>query len=123
MEGILRLLHGQDLNASFFKPHSHQRHSPLAAVELRLLIRGALGSAQDGPEQLLLAGSQHAEFRLQQGLGSCLAWFSSPLWLPLIQPSVKGPLLELQGTVATHCFEAWWGQDVIAVIGLTKEEL
>lgn len=46
MEVILRLLHGQDLNASFSKPRSHQRHGPLAGVELWLLIRGTLGTLE-----------------------------------------------------------------------------
>ncbi|XP_023785724.1 regulator of G-protein signaling 10 isoform X3 [Cyanistes caeruleus] len=46
MEVILRLLHGQGLNVSFFKPYSHQRHSPSAGagLELWLLIRGTLGT-------------------------------------------------------------------------------
>lgn len=95
MEAILRLLHGQGLNVSFFKPCSHQRHSPLAgaALELWWLIRGALGtlvSAQGWGWPRAAAAGMFPACRIQIAAGGlALAWLGSllPLWFPLIQPS------------------------------------
>lgn len=89
MEVILRLLHGQGLNISFFKAQS----CSWCWLELWLLIRGTLGtlvSAQGwGWPRAAAAGLLSAcTIQIAAG-GLALAWLGSllPPWLPLIQPS------------------------------------
>ena len=104
---------GKGLNASFIKPASHQRHSPLvgAGLGMWLLIRCTAGNTDEYPwlgivQCLLLHGPcfQCAEFRLQQG-GLPPAWLGSilPHWLSLIQPSGQGgACIEFQRVVTAH---------------------
>lgn len=122
MEVILRLLHGQGLNAFFFKSHSYQRHSPFAGagLELWLLIRGTQGS---GWPRAAAAGLL-SDCRIQIATGGawmlpglCLFFFSGFL---LSNCLVKGGfhcisgdcgpslLWSLKMLVGSRCYRCYW---------------
>lgn len=123
---------GKDLNASFFKPTSHQRHSPLvgAGLEMRLPIRCAVGNADEYPwlgivQCLLLHGPcfQWAEFTLQQE--ACLS--SPPLAFSYPTFWSRGSLHWISedcdhSFTASKLKDARLSQNVIAVTDLSREE-